>query len=104
VKRQVPSGPAKDRISVRTGSVASHSFVHLWLVASKTQSNRRTQPYRPRANGKAERFIQTLTRRWAYGRTYATSQERTAALPAWLLHYNFTRPHGSRSTSDPAHD
>jgi transposase InsO family protein len=60
-----------------------------------------TQPYRPRTNGKAERFIQTLTRRWAYGRTYATSAERTAALPAWLLHYNFTRPHGSLSHKPP---
>jgi transposase InsO family protein len=60
-----------------------------------------TQPYRPRTNGKAERFIQTLTRRWAYGRTYATSAERAAALPAWLLHYNFTRPHGSLSHKPP---
>ena len=60
-----------------------------------------TQPYRPRTNGKAERFIQTLTRRWAYGRTYTTSAERTAALPAWLLHYNFTRPHGSLSHKPP---
>ena len=60
-----------------------------------------TQPYRPRTNGKAERFIQTLTRRWAYGRTYNTSAERTDALPAWLNHYNFTRPHGSLSHKPP---
>ncbi len=60
-----------------------------------------TQPYRPRTNGKAERFIQTLTRRWAYGRTYNTSTERTAALDPWLLHYNFTRPHGSLSHKPP---
>jgi len=60
-----------------------------------------TQPYRPRTNGKAERFIQTLTRRWAYGRTYTTSAERTAALDPWLLHYNFTRPHGSLSHKPP---
>ena len=56
-----------------------------------------TQPYRPRTNGKAERFIQTLIRRWAYGRTYSSSTERTAALSGWLNHYNFTRPHGSLS-------
>jgi transposase InsO family protein len=62
----------------------------------------RTQPFRPRTNGKAERFIQTLTRRWAYGRPYSTSAERTAALPAWLRHYNFTRPHGSLSHQPPA--
>ena len=60
-----------------------------------------TQPYRPRTNGKAERFIQTLTRRWAYGRTYTSSAERTAALDPWLLHYNFTRPHGSLSHKPP---
>jgi transposase InsO family protein len=61
----------------------------------------RTQPYRPRTNGKAERFIQTLIRRWAYSRTYQTSAERTAALPGWLDHYNYTRPHGSLSHKPP---
>ena len=60
-----------------------------------------TRPYRPRTNGKAERFIQTLTRRWAYGRTYNSSTERTAALTAWLNHYNYTRPHGSLSHKPP---
>jgi transposase InsO family protein len=60
-----------------------------------------TRPYRPRTNGKAERFIQTLTRSWARGRLYANSAERTAALPAWLEHYNFTRPHGSLSHKPP---
>ena len=61
----------------------------------------RTQPYRPRTNGKAERFIQTLLRRWAYYRPYRSSAERTAALGAWLKHYNFTRPHGSLSHKPP---
>ena len=60
-----------------------------------------TRPYRPRTNGKAERFIQTLTRRWARGRLYANSAERTAALPAWLDHYNYTRPHGSLGHKPP---
>jgi transposase InsO family protein len=60
-----------------------------------------TRPYRPRTNGKAERFIKTLTERWAYGRLYANSAERTAALDAWLNHYNFTRPHGSLSHKPP---
>ena len=50
-----------------------------------------TQPYRPRTNGKAERFIQTLTNRWAYGAIYGSSAERTAALSGWLDHYNFRR-------------
>ena len=61
----------------------------------------RTQPYRPRTNGKAERFIQTLTRRWAHGRSYTSSAERTAALTAWLHHYNYKRPHGSLSHKPP---
>ena len=62
----------------------------------------RTQPYRPRTNGKAERFIQTLQNRWAYGAIYANSAERTAALPGWLTHYNYTRRHGSLGHKPPA--
>ena len=61
-----------------------------------------TQPYRPRTNGKAERFIQTLTNRWAYGAIYGSSVERTAALSGWLTHYNFTRRHGSLGHKAPA--
>ena len=60
-----------------------------------------TRPYRPRTNGKAERFIQTLTHKWAYGTIYGTSAERTAALPGWLTHYNYIRPHGSLSHKPP---
>lgn len=60
-----------------------------------------TRPYRPRTNGKAERFIQTLTHKWAYGAIYGTSTERTAALPGWLTHYNYIRPHGSLSHKPP---
>jgi transposase InsO family protein len=60
-----------------------------------------TRPYRPRTNGKAERFIQTLTHRWAYGAIYGSSAERTAALSGWLTHYNLTRPHGSLSHKPP---
>jgi transposase InsO family protein len=62
----------------------------------------RTRPYRPRTNGKAERFIQTLLREWAYGRVYGSSAERGAALPGWLTHYNFRRPHGSLGHKAPA--
>ncbi|HWA53365.1 MAG TPA: IS481 family transposase [Solirubrobacterales bacterium] len=61
-----------------------------------------TRPYRPRTNGKAERFIQTLTNRWAYGAIYGSSVERTAALPGWLDHYNFRRRHGSLGHKAPA--
>ena len=61
----------------------------------------RTRPYRPRTNGKAERFIQTLTRRWAHGRSYNSSAERASALTSWLDHYNYRRPHGSPSHKPP---
>jgi transposase InsO family protein len=61
-----------------------------------------TQPYRPRTNGKAERFIQTLQNRWAYGALYVSSAERTRALPGWLSHYNFRRRHGSLGHRPPA--
>ena len=60
-----------------------------------------TRPYRPRTNGKAERFIQTLTGEWAEGRLYANSAERTSTLDAWLDHYNYTRPHGSLAHKPP---
>jgi transposase InsO family protein len=61
-----------------------------------------TRPYRPRTNGKAERFIQTLQNRWAYGAVYGSSAERTAALPGWLSYYNFKRRHGSLGHRPPA--
>jgi transposase InsO family protein len=61
-----------------------------------------TQPYRPRTNGKAERFIQTLQNRWAYGAIYGSSAERARALPGWLSHYNFRRRHGSLGHKPPA--
>jgi transposase InsO family protein len=61
-----------------------------------------TRPYRPRTNGKAERFIQTLIHEWAYARVYGTSAERTAQLQRWLSHYNFRRPHGSLGHRPPA--
>ena len=61
-----------------------------------------TRPYRPRTNGKAERFIKTLTWRWAYGAIYGSSTERTSALPAWLDHYNYKRQHGSLAKRPPA--
>ncbi len=51
-----------------------------------------TRPYTPRTNGKAERFIQTRIRRWAYARPYRSSALRTAALSAWIKHYNHQRP------------
>jgi transposase InsO family protein len=62
----------------------------------------RIQPYRPRTNGKAERFIQTLLNEWAYERIYGSSAERSAALSGFLERYNFRRPHGSLGHRPPA--
>ena len=60
-----------------------------------------TQPYRPRTNGKVERFHQTMAREWAYGLTYNSHRERAAALPHWLHHYNTRRPHSSLGGRPP---
>ncbi|HEV8178424.1 MAG TPA: IS481 family transposase [Gemmatimonadales bacterium] len=61
----------------------------------------RIRPRRPQTNGKAERFIQTLTNEWAYGRIYGSSAERTSMLEPWLTHYNLRRPHGSLGHKPP---
>ena len=60
-----------------------------------------TKPYSPQTNGKAERFIQTSLREWAYARAYNTSDERAAELPRWLHSYNWHRPHGSIGSMPP---
>ena len=60
-----------------------------------------TKPYRPRTNGKVERFHQTMAREWAYGLTYPSHRERAAALPHWLQHYNHHRPHSSIGDQPP---
>lgn len=62
----------------------------------------RTRPYRPRTNGKAERFIQTMLREWAYGRLYGSSAERAEQLAGWLDRYNYRRKHGSLGHRPPA--
>ena len=61
-----------------------------------------TRPYRPRTNGKAERFIQSSLREWAYAQPYASSQERLTALTTWLDHYNTMRPHTALGGCPPA--
>jgi hypothetical protein len=61
----------------------------------------RTRPYRPRTNGKAERFIQTMLREWAYAATYHSSQHRADVLPTWLSYYNHQRPHSALGHKSP---
>lgn len=60
-----------------------------------------TKPYTPRTNGKAERFIQTALREWAYARAYQNSDQRSAELVTWLHRYNWHRPHGSLKANTP---
>ena len=61
----------------------------------------RTKPYTPKTNGKAERFIHTALREWAYAQAYPTSHHRAAELPYWLHRYNWHRPHGSLNAKPP---
>jgi len=77
----------------------SHRFRRLCHQLGITQ--RFTRPYTPRTNGKAERFIQTALREWAYSRAYDNSQARAAELPAWLHQYNWHRPHASLDHAPP---
>ena len=60
-----------------------------------------TRPYRPQTNGKAERFIQSALREWAYGIPYSHSRERTAMLERWIHHYNWHRPHSGINGAAP---
>jgi transposase InsO family protein len=62
----------------------------------------RTRPYTPRTNGKAERFIQTSLREWAYLNAYQTSAERTQAMQPWITRYNHSRPHSALGGRPPA--
>ncbi len=61
----------------------------------------RTKPYTPKTNGKAERFIQSSLREWAYARAYETSRQRAIELPHWLHHYNWHRPHAGIKGNTP---
>jgi len=94
-------GIAVERVLSDNGA-CYRSTVHVEACTELDMRHLFTRPYRPRTNGKAERFIQTLTNRWAYGAVYGSSAERTAALPGWLDHYNFRRRHGSLGHRPPA--
>jgi transposase InsO family protein len=88
------------RLMTDNGS-AYRSTVHALACRLLGIRHLRTRPYRPRTNGKAERFIRTLLGGWAYGAIYGSSPERTAALDGWLWTYNHRRPHGSLSHKPP---
>ena len=80
---------------------AYRAVVHALACKALRIKHLRTRPYRPRTNGKAERFIRTLLGGWAYGAIYGSSAERRAALAGWLDFYNRRRPHGSLGHQPP---
>jgi transposase InsO family protein len=85
-------GVSVERVMTDNGS-AYRSGLFRKAVADAGARHVRTRPYTPRTNGKAERFIQTSLREWAYARSYASSAERTQAIRPWTDAYNLLRPH-----------
>jgi transposase InsO family protein len=77
------------------------SAIHAVTCRALRIKHLRTRPYRPQTNGKAERFIRTLTNGWAYGAIYGSSHERTAALDGWLWTYNHRRRHSALGHQPP---
>ena len=93
-------GVTVSRVMTDNGSCyRSHAFRDLCTALGLKHI--RTKPYTPKTNGKAERFIQTALREWAYAQAYPTSDRRTAELPFWLHRYNWHRPHGGIKSQTP---
>lgn len=78
------------------------SFHFAAALAKSRTRHKRTRPYRPCTNGKVERYQRTLAREWAYARSWSSNTERAAALPTWVDHYNYTRPHTALGGRPPA--
>jgi transposase InsO family protein len=93
-------GITVERVMTDNGS-GYRSILHAFACRALRVRHLRTRPYRPRTNGKAERFIRTLLGGWAYGAFYTSNHERTTALDGWLWTYNHRRPHGSLSHKPP---
>jgi transposase InsO family protein len=93
-------GITVQRLMTDNGS-AYRSTVHALACRAMRIRHLRTRAYRPRTNGKAERFIKTLLAGWAYGAVYRSSAERAATLSGWVDWYNTRRPHGSLSHKPP---
>lgn len=85
-------GVTVERVMTDNGS-AYRSGLFRQAVAKAGARHVRTRPYTPRTNGKAERFIQTSLREWAYAKPYRSSAERSQAIGPWTDAYNLTRPH-----------
>ena len=93
-------GITVERLMTDNGS-AYRSTIHALACRKLAIKHIRTRPYRPQTNGKAERFIRTMLREWAYAAVYGSSPERAAALSGWLERYNFRRRHGALGHRPP---
>jgi transposase InsO family protein len=93
-------GIAVERVMTDNGS-AYISVAHAVACKALGIKHLRTRPRRPQTNGKAERFIRTMLREWAYAAVYGSSPEREAALSGWLERYNFHRRHGALGHQPP---
>jgi len=93
-------GITVERLMTDNGS-AYRSTAHALACRALGIKHHRTRPYRPQTNGKAERFIRTMLREWAYAAVYGSSPERAAALSGWLARYNFRRRHGALGHRPP---
>jgi transposase InsO family protein len=94
-------GVTVERVMTDNG-VGYRSKLHAATVAELGIRHLRTRPYRPRTNGKAERFIQTLQAEWAYAVSYEDHWHRRRALLPWLEYYNYRRPHSALGHKPPA--
>ncbi len=93
-------GVTVERVMTDNGSAyRSHAFRKACQAAGL--KHKRTKPYTPRTNGKAERFIQTSIREWAYRQAFTSSAQRTAAMRPWLHGYNRLRPHSALGGKPP---
>ena len=93
-------GMCIERVMTDNGKVfGARTFIA--LCEANRIERKRTRFYRPQTNGKAERFIQSALREWAYGWTYQNSNHRTAALASWQHHYNWHRPHSGIGGAAP---
>lgn len=93
-------GVAVERLMTDNGP-AYRSAIHALACRRFGIKHIRTRPYRPQTNGKAERFIRTMLREWAYAAVYGSSPERAMALSGWLERYNFRRRHGALGHRPP---
>jgi transposase InsO family protein len=94
-------GISIERVLTDNGWAYTHAAAYRSVLDRIGARHKRTRPWRPQTNGKAERFIQTLINEWAYARPYGSNAERSAALPAFVDFYNRARPHTALGGQSP---